>query len=202
MKYKLRGRIGEELAQDNIPGSINLNDVAQKPNIASYDLSSPHEMTSVKVMGRNDDGEPPYAAYRKYFRDIINPNSRANLRAAEDLINISNKDPEQWKKMAAHLPMEVANAKNVEQMASKLPEKGSLRISGDQVREVRDDIKGHCTISPREYGLDPNLDQETIAEQAQCLVRDHIKPIDQQYDFSELDDAARDILEQRMVRKP
>lgn len=195
--YKLRGRIGEELAVENIPGSVNINDVTGKSNFANFDVVSPHETSSVKVKSCNAEGRPRVADYNKYFEDISNPGSKANQRAASDLLKMRTEEPEQWQKLAKHLPEDVVNAKDQSKMANALAEISSLRIPGDQVAEVRTKIMQRAMKNSEKYGIDPLIDVQTREQLSQRLVRDRIKPIDKRLDFNMVDTSARALQDQR-----
>jgi hypothetical protein len=172
--YKMRGRIGEELAKAEINGA-NLNDITGKANFANYDVVSPNEVSSVKVKGLTEQGEPRYGDYNKYFKDIVNPESRANQRAAADLMDL--KSSPEWQRIAGNFPADVQAAANQSDMASALAEHSSLRIPYDQVDSVRNNLQQRIIKSPADYGLDPNLDASTLERKAQSLVNQHIKPI-------------------------
>jgi hypothetical protein len=90
--FKIRGRTGEELAKENIPDCVNLNDVTGKSNFANFDVISKHEVASVKVKERFSNGEPRYSGYAKFFCDISNPESKANQQAARELIQSRESD--------------------------------------------------------------------------------------------------------------
>jgi hypothetical protein len=188
--YKLRGRVGENLAQENIPEAVNANDATGKQNFANYDLFSPHETASVKVK-QLTDGEPRYADYNKYFKDITNPQSKTNQRAAADLLAIKTEDPARWEKLAPHLPAEVLQAQEPAQMTGALAEKGSLRIPGDQVAQVRENLKSRALQDPAQYGLDATLNPAALEDQAQRLVRERIRPIDKTNGFEAINQAAQ-----------
>jgi predicted RNA-binding Zn ribbon-like protein len=192
--YKVRGRIGEELAAANMPDSNNLNDVTGKSNFANYDVISPYEVASVKVKERNNGGQPRYGDYNKYFRDITNPNARANQRAATDLLQMKSEEPEQWQQVAQHLPSEVKIAQDQTQMTAALTDSASLRIPGDQVAEVRENLKQRAMAKPAEYGLDSQASPADLEQQVQRLMRDRVKPIDKRFDTGDMSVAADEVV--------
>ena len=197
--YKLRGRIGEELAEENIPDSININDVTGKSNFANYDVVSPHEMSSVKVKELTDEGQPRYADYNKYFRDITNPNSKSNQRAAEDLRKLRQEEPDKWQELSKNLPNEVVQAQDSQQIAQTMSAQGSLRIPGDQVAVVRNDLMWRVMNDPMAYGLEP--DAEDLETQVQQLTRVRVKSINKQCMLDNISQAAIDMQRQRPHRK-
>lgn len=199
--YKLRGRMGEELAQQNMPGSINVNDAAQKQNFANYDIISPNEISSVKVKDRFENGEPRYADYRKYFADIANPESKANQRATADLLAIRENSPEQWQQLSKFLPQDVTKANDYPEMQRSLTKYSTLRISGDQVKEVRSHLYGKVLESPQEFGVDSTLPSSKIESMASDLVQQKILPIDQQWDNESISVYADELVNQRRLRR-
>ncbi|MCU0485609.1 MAG: hypothetical protein MUC85_05800 [Anaerolineales bacterium] len=199
--YKLRGRIGEELAEENMPGSVNLNDITGKSNFANYDLTSPYEMASVKVKELGNNGEPRNSDYKKYFRDLANPDSSANQRAAEDLLKIRQEEPEKWSQLADHLPGDVAQAADAKQMSQAMSKNFAIRIAGDQVAEVRGNMKEDMVSDPARYGLDSKADATALENQAQRLSRERIKPINRDFSLDDMDQAANDVQKQRPHRK-
>lgn len=172
--YKMRGRIGEELATADMNGA-NLNDVTGKSNFANYDVVSPDEVSSVKVKGLTEQGEPRYGDYNKYFKDVVNPESPANQRAAADLLN-AKASPE-WQEVAGNFPAEVQAATNQAEMASALAERSSLRIPYDQVDSVRNNLQQRIVESPEAYGLDSHMSPSELELRATELTDQHIKPI-------------------------
>jgi hypothetical protein len=197
--YKLRGRIGEELAVENLPGSVNINDVTGKSNFANFDIVSPYEMSSVKVKSRDASGEIRTADYYKYFSDITNPMSKANQRAASDLIKLRDEEPGKWQKLTDHLPKDVVNAQNQFEMANAFTKVSSLRISGDQVAEAREKMIPRTMKHLEEYRQDASNDLQTREQLIQRLVRDRIKPIDKRQTFKKMDIAARTLQEKRVL---
>lgn len=195
--YKLRGRIGEELANQAMPDSVNINDITGKSNFANFDLVSPHEMASVKVKELTADGEPRFSDYNRFFRDITNPNSPTNQRAAEDLVKLRQEDPKKWRQLASHLPDDVAQAGDAKQMASAMVNHSSLRITGDQVSRVRENLKACCIEDPAASGLDPDLSPKDLEEQAQRLTRDRIKSINKDYTLDKMSNAAIELQRER-----
>jgi hypothetical protein len=196
-RYKLRGRLGEALAETAMPGSVNINDVTGTSNFANFDVVSRHEMASVKVKERRASGDPRYGDYDKYFRDISNPDSRTNQRAAADLRALREQDPGTWATLADHLPEPAVSAGDTRTLALALTERAALRISGDQVREVRAHLFGRAVADPVAYGLDPAAEPAVLAEQTQRLVRDRVKPLDPHWSVDDLDTAALGIQAQR-----
>jgi len=195
--YKMRGRMGEELAMADMNGA-NLNDVTGKSNFANYDVVSPNEVSSVKVKGLTEQGEPRYGDYNKYFRDTVNPESRANQRAASDLMDA--KSSPEWQKMSHHLPTDVQMAANQSEMSSALAEHSSLRIPYDQVEPVRNNLQQRVIDSPADYGLDPNTNPDALKIEAQDLVNQHIKPIaENQFSSHDIGQAAARIQQTRHI---
>lgn len=190
--YKLRGRIGEELARQEIKGA-NLNDLTGKSNFANYDLASNEHLSSVKVKGLTEDGEPRYADYDKYFKDIVNSNSPANQRAASDMLSALQDKPE----IAEKLPPEVAKASTQNDMAEAMADTSILQIPFDQVDQTRDKLCQRVINSPGEYGLDDNLAQADVESAARNLVDSRIQPIaDGQYSSHDIGKVAADMCEQ------
>jgi hypothetical protein len=190
--YKLRGRIGEELAQEEIDGA-NLNDLTGKSNFANYDIVSSEYLSSVKVKGLMEDGLPRYSDYNKYFTDIVNPNSKANQQAAKDLLLAVDNNPE----IAAQLPPQVANASTQETMQQALADNSILQIPYDQVPLVRDNIYSRIVNSPSNYGLSGGLSQPALENQARNLVENRIQPIcEGQYSSHEMGQAAEGVYQQ------
>lgn len=190
--YKLRGRIGEELAQEEING-VNLNDITGKSNFANYDLVSNEHLSSVKVKGLAENGEPRYSDYDKYFKDIVNPNSPANQRAASDLMTAKQDNPE----ISKSLPSEVAKAANQNEMAEAMADTSILQIPFDQVDQTRDNIYKRVINSPGDYGLDDNLAQADIESTARSLVDSRIQAIAKgQYSSHDIGKVAVDLYEQ------
>ncbi|HEY3311960.1 MAG TPA: hypothetical protein VGK00_10000 [Anaerolineales bacterium] len=170
--YKLRGRIGEELAQNNLGGK-NLNDLTGKSNFANYDITSKDNLSSVKVQGLRENGEPRYSDYNKYFKDIVNSNSPANQRAATDML-LAIHDNHQITK---YLPDNISTAVSQNDMAKALSEKSILQIPYDQVDKTRENIYKKIIESPEEYGLKSEFSQANIEFNARNLVNDRIKSI-------------------------
>ena len=190
--YKLRGRIGEELAQEEINGA-NLNDITGKSNFANYDLVSKEHLSSVKVKGLTEDGEPRYSDYDKYFKDIVNQNSPATQRAASDLLTAKQENPD----ISKSLPPVVAKAANQNEMAEAMADTSILQIPFDQVDQTRDNIYKRVINSPGEYGLDDNLAQADIESTARNLVDSRIQAIAEgQYSSHDIGKVAVDMYEQ------
>ncbi len=188
---KLRGRIGEELAQGNIPDSVNINDVTGKSNFANYDIVSPHEVSSVKVKELTKEGQPRYSDYNKYFRDITDPNSKANQRAAQDMLALHQEDPDQWLSLTKHIPGDLSAAQNTQEMAQAMSAHATLRIPGDQVAAVRNDLKWRAWNDPTSYGLNP-ADPE-LETKIQEFSRTRIKSINKEITLDDMCLAAIDI---------
>jgi len=197
--YKLRGRIGEELAQEKI-GGVNLNDLTGKSNFANYDIVSREReiISSVKVVGLTEEGEPRYSNYNKYFMDIVNPDSKANQRAAKDMLLAIEENPE----LSKYLPSEIYQASTSEEMAHALGNKSVLQISDDQVDLVRDHLFNRIIEMPNNYGLHNNLSQAELEANARSLVDSRIQPISQGgYSSHELGLAAENIYVQKYLNE-
>lgn len=187
--YKLRGRIGEELAQEEINGA-NLNDVTGKSNFANYDVVSSDYISSVKVKGLTEQGEPRYGDYNKYFKDIVNPNSAANQQAASDMLQALGNNPE----MAQYLPTEIAEAQTQEEMTHAMADKGILQITHDQVDSTRNGIHKRIIKSPEDYGLSDSQNSAELEGSAKQLVDKHIQPIAEgQFSSHEIGKAAANV---------
>ncbi len=189
--YKLRGRVGEELVEKDMPGAVNLNDATGKSNFANFDVVSPSEVASVKVKGLGRVGKPRYADYDKYFRDIVNPGSKANRRAAEDLLAIRQDSPEIWRHVARSLPSEVVRAEGGRQMAGAMAEKSSLRIPVGQVARLRSRMESGILETPSRYGIDPSGDEAAIQLQARRMCTERIRPISPQITAEDMGQAVR-----------
>lgn len=195
--HKLQGCIGEELAIHNMPESINLNDSTGNPCFPGYDITSPYEFASVKTFTPREDGSLRLGSYAKHLRDISNPDASTNQLAAGELLKLQSESPEQWQQLVPHLPPGVAEARDQQQMATALVNSSCLRISGDQVAEVREHLKQQIMTSPADYGLDPTVSEVTLADQGQRLVRDRVRPIDKNFTSKDIREAAQDIQQQR-----
>ena len=153
-------------------------------------------MSSVKVKGLMEQGEPRYGDYNKYFKDIVNPESRANQRAAADLLDA--KSSPEWQTMRDHFPADVQTATNQSDMASALAERSSLRIPHDQVEPVRDNLRQRIINSPANYGLDANIPQSDLEARATQLVDSHLKPIvENQFSSHDIGQAAAKVQQAR-----
>lgn len=189
--YKLRGRIGEELAQESINGA-NLNDLTGKSNFANYDLVSKDNISSVKVKGLTEQGEPRFADYNKYFRDIINPESKANQRAAQDMLSAVKDNS----KLVEQLPSELANANTPDVMSHAMANNSILQIPHDQVNPVRDNLYNKILSSPTDYGINNDTSNADLETRARNLVDSHIQPIaDGQYNSHDIGKIAENIYE-------
>ncbi|MBE7433099.1 MAG: hypothetical protein HS100_04230 [Anaerolineales bacterium] len=189
--YKLRGRIGEELSQESINGA-NLNDLTGKSNFANYDLVSKDCISSVKVKGLTEQGEPRFADYNKYFRDVVNPDSKANQRAAQDMLNAGKDNT----KLTEQLPYQLANAKTLEEMSRAMADNSILQIPYDQVNPVRDDLYNRVLNSPTDYGINNDTANADLETRAKNLVNDHVQPItDGQYNSHDIGKIAENIYE-------
>lgn len=189
--YKLRGRIGEELAQESINGA-NLNDLTGKSNFANYDLVSEDNISSVKVKGLTEQGEPRFADYNKYFRDIINPKSKANQRAAQDMLGAVKDNS----KLVEQLPPELANANTPYEMSHAMANNSILQIPYDQVNPVRDNLYNRILSSPADYGINNDTSNTDLEARTRNLVDNHIQPIaDGQYNSHDIGKIAENIYE-------
>lgn len=187
--YKLRGRIGEELAQQEI-GGFNLNDVTGKSNFANYDILSDEFISSVKVKGLTEQGEPRYGDYNKYFKDIVNPKSSSNQQAAKDMLHAKSINPQSIQNM----PFEMVEANNPEEMAHAMANKSILQIPYDQVASTRENIHQRIVKSPGDYGLNESQNLDSLEIDAKQLVNKHIQPISEgQYSSHEIGQAASNV---------
>jgi hypothetical protein len=198
--YKLRGRMGEDLAVQNMPEAANMNDLTGKANAPTFDAGSPYEMASVKTKGVDKNGNIQFSNYNQYFEQVVNPESAGNLAAADEYLRIRGEDPARWEALSTHLPPEVAAAGTREQMATALSEYGTLRISGDQVPQVRENLKGRMVRNPEKYGINPALSEAEIAAEAHQLARDRVRPIDKNINVMDIGISARGIQHERRRR--
>lgn len=190
--YKLRGRTGEELAQEELNGA-NLNDLTGRSNFANYDIVSSEHISSVKVKGLTEDGEPRYSDYNKFFADIVNPNAKANQQAAKDMLEALKDNPE----LAQHLPNEIAKAETQDGMAQALADKSILQIPYDQVDSVRENLYNRVVKSPADYGLGDDCSPSDLETGARNLVDNRIQPIvSGQYSSHDIGKAAANVYEQ------
>ena len=195
--YKLRGRIGEELTASNMPNSVNLNDATGKTNFANYDIASPNEMASVKVKELTTEGEPRFGDYRKYYRDLTNPESRANQRAASDLLKLREGSPAHWRSLWGHLPTEVARASDKDALAQSLAGHATLRIPAEQVSMVRRNLSEDIQRSPAWYGFDAHVLPIDLRAVAESEVSRRIRPIDNYTTVEQMHTAAANLVNRR-----
>lgn len=171
--YEVSGRVGEELAKINTSKAVNLNDFLGKSNIPNYDISSPEDLASVKVM-RTKDGKPRYSTYNAHFREMVSPKSHKNQLFAKELSNLGATDPLKWKELSQHLPPDVAKANDTVQYAKSSAENSILRISQEQIQKVRDNLIPRIQQDPQSYGLEKSITIEEI----DLFVKKHIQSFD------------------------
>lgn len=178
---RIRGEIGEEIAAINVPGSIQADSFSTAgTNFSTYDLFGEREVSQVKVLSLKN-GKPRYQAYKDVFQDLVDPNSKKNNKAAEQLFQIKENDPKAWEQLSIHLPSNVRNAKNQKSMQEALADQAVLRIPQDQVDAVRSNLQNRITKHPEKFGLDPHANSNDQSARIEEMVNTKILSIDERY---------------------
>lgn len=181
---KVQGRLGELLAHEARPNSIDVNE--HLPNHPVYDLYDRNHAYSVKTRLNGKDGSVPVGNYAHDLRvatGAIPPAERGRYAGmqgvditAERLTALKTKRPEVWHQLRKRLPSEMVQTKDASHMASVMKDKAQLLVPADHVSPTREYIERVAQLHPENYGLPSNLTFNQRAAAARDLAV-RVKPI-------------------------
>lgn len=198
--HRIRSEISEDLASYQVESAARADHYSVGGhNFPGYDVLGTNEVSSVKCYSvkseKNGELQPRFGSYQTEFMNIMQPDSKANQKAAERFLQIRENSPDEWEKLKNHLPKSVLEAKNPEEMAKELAACSTMRIPQDQVSAVAQNLTAYYK---NKLMREKNMTESEAISAAQAEVSKRILSIDPRYQTAHYQGMAAKILSDRL----